>query len=203
MGNLRELGPLLVRERRAGGITQRELAQRIGVVQPQIARWEAVEYRTASLERVQAVASALGVDLTVPHTSGSWDADAFSATPSNQASLLAADDRATYGTVALIRPVRDLGETAARIRGAGEAMSERFGITGIGVFGSFANGTQTLDSDVDLVAEAPDPGGLRFLAAGEYLEELLGRTVDLTRWDTLRPQVRSRVRREVIHVWHA
>lgn len=58
-----DIGALLVAARIAQGITQRDLAQRMGVKQPQIARWEAIEYRSASLSRVNLVASALGVEV--------------------------------------------------------------------------------------------------------------------------------------------
>jgi len=58
-----DIGVLLVAARIAQGVTQRELAQRLGIKQPQIARWEAIEYRSASLARVNTVARALGVEV--------------------------------------------------------------------------------------------------------------------------------------------
>jgi len=58
-----DIGALLVAARSAYGVTQRELAERVGVRQPQIARWEASAYRSASLSRVDSIARALGVEL--------------------------------------------------------------------------------------------------------------------------------------------
>ena len=61
MTRISDIGPALVVARKAAGLTQAELGQRLNVAQPQVARWEAVEYRNVSLERVGAVAEALGV----------------------------------------------------------------------------------------------------------------------------------------------
>jgi predicted nucleotidyltransferase/DNA-binding XRE family transcriptional regulator len=61
-----DIGPLLVASRVSQGLTQRELARRVGVTQPQIARWEAGEYRSASLNHVDEVARALGVTVVLP-----------------------------------------------------------------------------------------------------------------------------------------
>lgn len=99
------IGTALVRTRRAQGLSQRELGRRVGVVQQQIARWEAAAYRTAPLERVESVARSLGLTLAA----AGWGP---------VTGLLAAESPASYGTSAPtgVAPVRDLGEVAARIR---------------------------------------------------------------------------------------
>lgn len=61
-----DIGRLLVDTRRARGVTQHELGVQLGVSQPQIARWEAAEYRSASLANVDATARALGLALGEP-----------------------------------------------------------------------------------------------------------------------------------------
>ena len=179
-----DIGPDLVAARRAAGISQRELGEKTGVAQQQIARWEASAYRAASLERVDAVAQALayeGSDLP-----------------------LAAETPATYSvetSAAEVAPVRDLGEIAARIRAHGRELEERFGIVRIGVFGSFAYGEQTGASDVDLLVEMPEPGGFLFVEAADYMEKLLGREVDFVRPQGLHPRLKDRVLRDEICVW--
>ncbi len=57
------LPDLLVKARIAGGLTQRQLAERLGLKEQQIQRYEATRYAGASLQRVQAVADALGVQI--------------------------------------------------------------------------------------------------------------------------------------------
>jgi ribosome-binding protein aMBF1 (putative translation factor) len=61
--SLTELPDALIRARIAAGLSQKELAGRLGVKEQQIQRYEATRYAGATLERVQAVADALGVQL--------------------------------------------------------------------------------------------------------------------------------------------
>jgi len=49
----------------------------------------------------------------------------------------------------------------------------------IGLFGSYAKGKQTENSDVDIVAEFERPIGLRFVEFAEYLEKILGKKTDV------------------------
>ncbi|MBN1515751.1 nucleotidyltransferase family protein [Candidatus Sumerlaeota bacterium] len=58
-------------------------------------------------------------------------------------------------------------------------LSSTYGVARIGLFGSYANGTPTKESDVDLVVEFNRPIGLRFVEFAEYLERLLGANVDV------------------------
>ncbi|HEU0178345.1 MAG TPA: helix-turn-helix transcriptional regulator [Blastocatellia bacterium] len=54
-----ELPRKLIRARIAAGLSQRELAERLGLKEQQIQRYEATNYETASLKRVIEVARAL------------------------------------------------------------------------------------------------------------------------------------------------
>lgn len=60
-GSFDELPRTLIRARIASGLSQKELAERLGVKEQQVQRYEATEYSSASLERVRAVIRALGV----------------------------------------------------------------------------------------------------------------------------------------------
>lgn len=170
-----DIGVGLVAARRARRVSQRELGVQIGVAQQQIARWEAAEYRSVTLERVDAVARALDLrDATdyLPREPGA----------------------ATW-------PVRDLGEVAARVRAHGSDLSERWGITRIGVFGSFASGEQTPTSDVELLVEMAGEGKGPCREVAEYLEGVLGREVELSDPALLTARRRTRVLSETVYVW--
>jgi len=54
-----------------------------------------------------------------------------------------------------------------------------FGVSRIGLFGSFAQGAANENSDVDLFVEFDRPPGFKFIELSEYLEKLLGRKVDI------------------------
>ncbi|MBB6053935.1 helix-turn-helix domain-containing protein [Armatimonas rosea] len=59
------LGDLLIAVRKQQGITQTELAERIGSHQAAIARWEGGKYRLAEIETILTIAHALGLELLV------------------------------------------------------------------------------------------------------------------------------------------
>lgn len=61
LNSLEELPRALIQARIAAGLTQRELAERLGLKEQQIQRYEATEYASASLARLNEVARALGV----------------------------------------------------------------------------------------------------------------------------------------------
>ena len=56
-----ELPQALIKARIAAGLTQRQLAARLGLKEQQIQRYEATDYRSASLARVGEVVAALGL----------------------------------------------------------------------------------------------------------------------------------------------
>ncbi len=75
--NFDGLGRLLIALRIASGVTQRQLAQRLGVHESQVSRDERNEYHGATMERVRRVLDALHVELKsvvtaseVTHTAG-------------------------------------------------------------------------------------------------------------------------------------
>lgn len=73
-----ELPTALIKARIAAGISQKELAQKIGVAEQQIQRYEANGYKGASLERVNEIINALKLrvhkDVFLPTTTSSADA---------------------------------------------------------------------------------------------------------------------------------
>jgi HTH-type transcriptional regulator/antitoxin HigA len=60
---LGDLPGILIRARIARGMSQKDLADFLGIKEQQIQRYEADKYRAASLERLMEVASALGVEV--------------------------------------------------------------------------------------------------------------------------------------------
>ena len=56
-----ELADGLIKARIAGGISQKDLAERLGLKEQQIQRYEADRYESASYRRLQEIATALGI----------------------------------------------------------------------------------------------------------------------------------------------
>jgi DNA-binding XRE family transcriptional regulator len=79
LDNLHGLGRTLVALRIALGMTQRQLAERLGVNESQVSRDERNEYHGATVERASRILDALGVTLTSAFRTpirGPGDADA-------------------------------------------------------------------------------------------------------------------------------
>ena len=58
-------------------------------------------------------------------------------------------------------------------------LRDNFGLERIGLFGSFAKGIAEEGSDIDILVEFRKPIGLKFMEFANYIEELLGRKVDI------------------------
>jgi uncharacterized protein len=80
-------------------------------------------------------------------------------------------------------------------------LAERFGVRTLRLFGSFARGTARDDSDVDvLVAFGQPPTADQYFGTQFYLEDLIGRPVDLVTETALRDRLRPYVERDAISV---
>ena len=92
---------------------------------------------------------------------------------------------------------RKIAENKAYLR-------ETYGVTEIGVFGSFARGDNDPDSDIDISVEINHekvPVGLfEFAGMQFYLEEILGQKVDLVTKTGIKPLIKDRILSQLIIV---
>ncbi len=80
-------------------------------------------------------------------------------------------------------------------------MAKQFGVKSLLLFGSVARDEATSISEVDLLVEFNRPVGyFGLFALQDYLEKLLGCSVDLGTPDSLKPRIRERVMGELIRV---
>ena len=80
-------------------------------------------------------------------------------------------------------------------------LSQRFGVTGLALFGSFARDGATVDSDVDIMVRFDKPATSdAYFGTQFYLEDLLGHSVDLVTDKALRAEIRPYVERELVNV---
>jgi HTH-type transcriptional regulator/antitoxin HigA len=63
LDSLEQLPEVLIRARTAARLSQEDLAARLGLKKQQVQRYEATRYAGVSLERIQAVAKALGLTI--------------------------------------------------------------------------------------------------------------------------------------------
>ena len=80
-------------------------------------------------------------------------------------------------------------------------LAERFGVTSLALFGSFARDQATDTSDVDVLVSFREPATWKsYFGVQFYIEDLLGRRVDLVTDNALRPELRPYVEREAVDV---
>ncbi len=72
----------------------------------------------------------------------------------------------------------------------------------IGIFGSYVRGVQKKKSDLDILVKFHDKATLiDFVGLAIFLEEKLGiKKVDVVPYDTVRPEIKESIFREVIYI---
>ena len=80
-------------------------------------------------------------------------------------------------------------------------LAQRFGVTDLALFGSIVRDQATDDSDVDILVKFDSPAtSKRYFGVQFYIEDLLGRPVDLVTDKALRAEIRPYVEREIVNV---
>lgn len=94
--------------------------------------------------------------------------------------------------------VRDKQEVFALLA-ENESQLQRLGVKRCGLFGSFARGEQTEQSDVDILVEFESGQKTfdNFMGLAFFLEDLFGRKVDLVTHESLSPYIGPHILREV------
>jgi uncharacterized protein len=74
-----------------------------------------------------------------------------------------------------------------------------FGVRRLGIFGSYARGEQSEASDMDFLVEFELATFDNYFDLKFFLEDLLGRKVDLVFKDTIKPKIRSTILEETVY----
>ena len=92
-------------------------------------------------------------------------------------------------------------ETLKLLQAHKAELAEQFGVIRLALFGSTARDAAGPNSDVDILVEFDGPAtSARYFGVQFYLEDLLGRPVDLVTEKALRPELRPFIEREALHV---
>ena len=92
-------------------------------------------------------------------------------------------------------------ETLALLRAHKPVLAERFDVVELALFGSVARGDASPGSDVDILVSFDGPANPdRYFGVQFYIEDLLGRPVDLVTQKALRPELRPYVEAEAVLV---
>lgn len=94
-----------------------------------------------------------------------------------------------------------LSELKSILREKKAELAEMFFVSNIFIFGSYANETQTEQSDIDLLVETTKPISIfKFVNLKEYFENVLGKKIDLGTPDSLKPVIKNKILKEAVLV---
>ena len=92
-------------------------------------------------------------------------------------------------------------EVVKALRENKAVLVKKFGVKSLALFGSCARGTANDDSDVDVLITFDGPAtSERYFGAQFYLEDLLGKPVDLVTETAVRPELRPYIERDRVDV---
>jgi uncharacterized protein len=99
--------------------------------------------------------------------------------------------------------MKTLAEIQQILKAQKPYLVQTYGITEIGVFGSYVRGEQRPDSDVDILIELARPARISLIGLVElecHLSDLLGVKADLAIKKNLRKRIGSRILSEVVPI---
>lgn len=80
-------------------------------------------------------------------------------------------------------------------------LAARYGVTLLALFGSTARDAARNDSDIDILVAFDGPAtSERYFGVQFYLEDQFGCPIDLVTQKALRPELRSFIEKEAVHV---
>uniref|UniRef100_UPI00404B07C9 nucleotidyltransferase family protein n=1 Tax=Fulvivirga sp. TaxID=1931237 RepID=UPI00404B07C9 len=91
-------------------------------------------------------------------------------------------------------------EIENRLREIKPILTEKFHVSTIGYFGSYALGQQTDQSDLDLLVEFSQPVGWEFFTLESFLEQKLGLPIDLVTQNALKKRIKESVLKQVKYI---
>lgn len=88
----------------------------------------------------------------------------------------------------------------AALRDLKPQISERYKLRSMALFGSYARGDQTPESDVDVLVDVDPSIGLDFIDLAETIESRLGVKTDVVPADGVKPRYRAYIEKDMIYV---
>ena len=79
-------------------------------------------------------------------------------------------------------------------------LADKFHVSRIGYFGSFANDRQNENSDLDLLVEFSQPIGWEFFTLERFLEQSFGIPIDLVTKNALKERIKESILNQVNYV---
>ena len=94
----------------------------------------------------------------------------------------------------------EANEIISKLQRLKPQLQSKYAVKTVGLFGSFANGTYTDTSDVDILVEFERPVGWQFFKLEEYLEKEFNRKIDLVTNNALKDQIKPYILSQIIYI---
>ncbi len=88
----------------------------------------------------------------------------------------------------------------SRLQELKPTLKKEYAVKEIGLFGSFSDGTNTEDSDIDLIVELEKPIGWKFFSLELYLESVFNRKIDLVTKNSIKEQLKDSILSQVNYI---
>jgi predicted nucleotidyltransferase len=91
-------------------------------------------------------------------------------------------------------------EVVTKLQQVKPYLQQEYAVKTVGLFGSFADGTYTDNSDVDIMVEFERPVGWQFFTLEKYLEKALNRKIDLVTANAVKEQLKPFIINQVQYI---
>lgn len=96
--------------------------------------------------------------------------------------------------------MKNLQDIHEALRSNKKTLFEKYGLSFLAIFGSYARNQQTKNSDVDILVEFEKPVGVEFIDLATELEKILNTKVDLVSKRGLKPKYFQSISNELSYV---
>ncbi|MBZ9729227.1 nucleotidyltransferase family protein [Salegentibacter sp. JZCK2] len=96
--------------------------------------------------------------------------------------------------------MQNLEEIKVKLRAHKNALSKKYHISKLSVFGSYARGEQQENSDLDILVDFKENIGIKIIDLAEELEQIIGLKVDLISRNALKTCYFMAIEKELVNV---
>ena len=79
-------------------------------------------------------------------------------------------------------------------------LESKYKVKKLGIFGSYARGEQSTESDVDILVEFESPVGFEFIDLADELEKILNKRIDLVSANAVKPRLKKYILQDITYV---
>jgi len=96
--------------------------------------------------------------------------------------------------------IKNSSEILSVLKANKALLQEKYPISELGIFGSYARGERQPDSDIDVLVDFNGEIGLKFIKLAHDLEDLLEAKIDLVHKKAIKPKYWQYIQKNLIYV---